>query len=242
MDLSQIRSYDWNNVLSPWIGMDLSCWDILTRGRTPRHYIKNEVIFSHGSNYDNAYLVASGRVRMSITSSDGQEKHLYIACPGSIIGEASCILSVPHITTATTIVPSDIYKIPSKELQQTFHGNAQFADLFLQYEARKNYMQIAQQASLSFSSAQARVAMTFLCLSDMHGIKTSGGTKIDIKVTCDDIAGIISTSRVTTNTILMDFRAQGILEKEEGRYIIADEALLQEVAESHFDYISHSSL
>ena len=169
MDIN-IDSYDWGNINSPWIGAEPHIWDSLTQGRPVLQYPAKSVIFSQGDAYKDAFIIMSGRVRHSVFSKVGLEKQVYIACPGAMIGEISCILSKPHSMTATAIVPTGLVKIPSKELQRLFHSSPMLADLMLQYEARKAQMMAVQQASLSFDTAETRIAKHLLCLCDTYGV------------------------------------------------------------------------
>ena len=152
------------------------------------------------------------------------------ACPGAMFGENACILSSPHGTTATAIVGTDLYAIPSKECQRLFHSQRQIADSMLQYVARKNQMLTAQAAMLSFDRAEQRVAKTLLQLCDTYGIPTPEGQCINIRFTCTDIASIINTSRVTANNVMASFDRMGMLTKRNGHYVVLNIDKLQEIA------------
>lgn len=126
---------------------------------------------------------------ISAVHPDGQQKQIYVACPGAMIGEEACILSQPHMTMATTIVQSELYAIPSKEVQALFHSEQKTADLMLQYEARKNRMLISQTAMMSFDSAEQRIAKMLLCLCDAYGHRQADGILIALRFTCADPGG-----------------------------------------------------
>lgn len=229
-EMGAILSHDWGDVNSPWIGADLEIWSILLEGRKPVRYPAGSTIFSQEDPFSLIYIVARGRVCISVFHSDGEQKHLYIACPGAMFGENACILSHPHGTTATAIVTTDLYAVPSKECQRLFHSQQQIADSMLQYVARKNQMLTAQAAMLSFDRAEQRVAKTLLQLCDTYGVPASGGKRIDIRFTCTDISSIINTSRVTANNVMMSFTRMGILSRDNGFYTIHDQQALQELA------------
>ena len=48
----------------------------------------------------------------------------------------------------------------------------------------------------------------------------AGGNLVDLSFTCTDLAGIVSTSRVTANNVLLDLARAGVLSKDSGHYII----------------------
>lgn len=223
----QIPEHDWGNVESPWISADMEIWQLLTEGRKPVKYKAEQMVFQQGDDFHSAFIVASGRVRISVFNDAGQQKTLYIACPGAMIGESSCILSHPHTMSAVAIVDSELYRVPSKELQRFFHSDQVLADLLLQYEARKNHTLISQAASLSFDSAEQRIAKTLLYLCDTYGVVTSSGIKLNISFTCNDIADVVNVSRVTVNNTMSAFRRDGIIEKADSRYYIKDLERLQ---------------
>lgn len=231
-----IDSYDWGNVNSPWIGAEPHIWTLLTQDRPVLQYPAKAVVFSQGDPFRDAYVIMHGRVRHSVFSGTGQEKQLYIACPGAMIGEISCILSQPHSMTATTIVPTGLVKIPSKELRQLFHSDPLLADLMLQYEARRAQMLIVQHASLSFDSAERRIAKHLLCLCDTYGTVRPDGIRIGIRFTCSDIAGISGTSRVTANNTMLNLQKRDILKKEGSSYLVVDLSRLADLAGEIIDF------
>lgn len=233
--MNDIPSYNWGNLDSPWLAADLDIWKVLTAGRTPVKYPARCSVFWQGKSFSHIYIVAKGRVRVGVFNEDGQEKQLYTACPGALIGEVACILSQPHVTTAKTITATELYVIPSKEAQRLFHSDACLADMLLQYVARKNRQLIAQTAMLSFDSARQRIAKILLCLCETYGREGSDGVRIDLRFTCTDIAGVVNTSRVTANNELLKFIADGVLEKSGSYYIVRDMERLRQTAVQMMD-------
>lgn len=225
----QIPEHDWGNVESPWISADMDIWKILTKERKPTTYQTNQMVFQQGDDFHSVFIVASGRVRISVFNDAGQQKTLYVACPGAMIGESACILSHPHTTSAVTIVESELYRVPSKELQAFFHSDHILADMLLQYVTRKNHTLISQAASLSFDNAEQRIAKTLLYLCDTYGTVTSNGIKLNIRFTCNDIADVVSVSRVTVNNIMSAFRRDKLIGKQDGLYFIRDLERIQQI-------------
>lgn len=225
-----IPSHDWNNVNSPWIGTHLSTWRHLFENYIPVNYPAKSMVYSQGDPFSKIYIVATGRVRISIFHKDGQEKQLYIAGPGAMFGESACILEKTHASTATTITKCRLYAIPSKEVQRLFHSDARTADLMLQYQARKNRLLTAQIAMLSFDRAEQRVAKILLYLCETYGTQEEAGIRIGIRFSCNDIAALVNSSRVTVNTVLQEFARSGIIFKDGGNYVVRDFQQLQNAA------------
>lgn len=228
--LITIPSNDWGNLDSPWLSVNMDIWKTLIKDRPRIKYQAGQDIFWQDKQHANVYIVAKGRVCVSILHSSGQEKHLYIACTGAMIGEVACILSQAHVSTATAITDTELYSIPSREVQRLFHSEAYLADWLLQYEARKNRLLISQITMLAFEKAPQRIARILLCLNENYGQQTPDGIYLNIRFTCAELAAIANTSRVTSNNTMLDFIHEGILAKKKSHYVILDIEKLREIA------------
>ena len=66
-------------------------------------------------------------------------------------------------------------------------------------------------------------------LASRHGIRDARGTIVDLKITHQELAEMVGTSRETVTRALARLRKQGILSIEQRRIILIDaEALLAE--------------
>ena len=220
----------WDNLESPWLEADLGAWKPLTQDRTPLHYAEQETIFWQNEGSPCLYIVASGRVCISRFHSSGQERHIYIACPGAMIGESACILNCQQSTTATAIVDSTLYCIPYTDFGQQFRSDPALAQAVLQYMVRKSEAFVHQIALQSFERAEQRIARTLIYLCDCYGKPVNGGIQISIHFTCSDVASIVNTSRVTVNNAMSSFAKQDMITKLNGYYIIKDLEKLQSLA------------
>ncbi len=166
---------------------------------------------------------------ISAVHPDGQQKQIYIACPGAMIGEEACILSQPHMTMATTIVQSELYAIPSKEVQALFHSEQKTADPHAAIRGQKE-----PDAHFSDRHDVLRQCGTAHCKDAPVPVRClwppqADGILIALRFTCADLAGIVGTSRVTANNVLLDFSSAGILSKQNGHYMIHDWKTLQAI-------------
>ena len=196
-----IPSRDWGDLESPWISTDLSTWETPLRHGRLREYQPREQVFRQGEDFSSVYIVESGRVRVSVCHADGQEKTLYVADTGAMIGESDCILGQPYSSTATVVLPSRVRAVPSALVQELFHADPVFADWLLQYQARKYRLLLGQNMTLSFDRARQRVAKTLLYLCGQYGRQKEDGIWLTNRFTCSDVAGITNVSRVSVNLI-----------------------------------------
>lgn len=89
--------------------------------------------------------------------------------------------------------------------------------------------QVWQTQSLNSSTADARIRMGIHQLARRHGIRDARGTIIDVKITHQELAEMVGTSRETVTRVLARLREQGIVEISQRRMILLnDQALLSE--------------
>ena len=226
-----IPSRDWGDLESPWISTDLSTWETPLRHGRLREYQPREQVFRQGEDFSSVYIVESGRVRVSVCHADGQEKTLYVADTGAMIGESDCILGQPYSSTATVVLPSRVRAVPSALVQELFHADPVFADWLLQYQARKVRLLLEQNMTLSFDRARQRVAKTLLYLCGQYGRQKEDGIWLTNRFTCSDVAGITNVSRVSVNLIFREWEEAGILTRAHGRCCIRDPEELRRLAE-----------
>ncbi|PYV17925.1 MAG: Crp/Fnr family transcriptional regulator, partial [Acidobacteria bacterium] len=79
-----------------------------------------------------------------------------------------------------------------------------------------------QVQSLSYSNADSRIRAGVLQLARRHGINDARGILINLKITHDELAKMVGTSRETVTRTLTDLQKQGIIKMADRRIIVCD--------------------
>ena len=218
---------------SPWIGAELEQWKALTQKRTPRLVKKKTALYQQQDDAKELYIVKEGRICITTFHHDGSERQLYIAETGALFGERSCILNQPHSTAAVAIVDSQVYAVPYSDVRGLLAADNELCQAIMRHLCRKNTVLKQQVIELSFSSAVQRIAQILIYLADMYGVLTPAGIEIPIRFSHQDVANIMTTSRVTVNNTFTLFKSEGILAKRNGKTIITNIEKLNRIAEPH---------
>lgn len=163
-------------------------------------------------------------------TADGHEKQLYIAERGALCGESACLQRQPHASAALAIVDTWAYAVPRLAMLEALREDWALNQRFLELCFRKNTVLLGQVRELSFDQAERRIARTLLNLAAQYGRPCPEGVRISIRFTHQDVAGIINTSRITTNKVMKRMEEEGILLKREGRYILRALPALERLA------------
>lgn len=215
---------------STWISWDLCKWKHFYKNFSLKFYPKKSIIFHQGNSYDVFFIIAKGRARITSFSAEGNEKQIYIAEAGTICNESSSILNQPLISTAIAITDCEVYEIPISHIIATLKEDWETNMELIKFISSKNILISHLITELTFSQSLQRVARTLVNLCAQYGTPSKNGIKINIKFTCQDVAGMISATRVTVNNLFKLLMDKEILQREDGYYVIVNIKKLKELS------------
>lgn len=184
-----------------------------------RRYRRGAVIFARGDPADSLYIVKEGKVRILFLSDKGTETIVHILDEGGIFGElllseenraftamaATDVLvtafskrSFLEILGAIPAVSGNFIRLLSSRLAKVERGFGDFAHTWSYH----------------------RLARVLLQLCDEYGKETAQGTAILLRLTHEDIANMIGTTRETVTTQLNRFRRLKLVGRQGANLIV----------------------
>jgi len=193
-----------------------------------RAYRKGQIIFLEEETGNYMYLVLSGKVKVSKAGTGGKETILAIHRTGDFFGEMSLLDGKTSPATVSAMEDAKIISLSGSDFHKyLLHNEKVMLQIINVLCARLR--QVWQTQSLSSSTADARIRMGIYQLAKRHGIRDAHGTIIDLKITHQELAEMVGTSRETVTRVLARLKDQGILEIDQRRMTLLDaDALLHE--------------
>jgi CRP/FNR family transcriptional regulator, cyclic AMP receptor protein len=192
-------------------------------------YSAGATLFVEGQACRGIYILCRGRVKQSVTSSDGHTLILRVSRPGEVLGLNAAIAELPYETTAETGQSCQLNFVKRTDFLKflTEHGAAcMSAAQQLSSECQQAYQQLR---SFTMSSSSQRMARLILEWSqEDSGPATAHGIKVAL--THDEIAQIIGMSRETVTRTLASFRKQGIASLEGSTLLIQNMSVIHQLA------------
>lgn len=192
-------------------------------------YPPGAALFVEGQSCRGIYMLCRGRVKQSVTSSDGHTLILKISQPGEILGLNAAIAEIPYETTAETGQPCQVNFVKRTDFLKflTEHGEASMhAAIQVGHECQQAYQQLR---SFTMSSSSQRMARLILEWSQ-EGSGAAATHGIKVALTHDEIAQIIGMSRETVTRTLASFRKQGIAKLHGSTLLIQDISVIHRLA------------
>jgi CRP/FNR family transcriptional regulator len=175
------------------------------------------------------YLVLSGQVKLSVTSSAGKSLILKIAKPGDILGLSASIGNTPYEATAETLHLSRVAFIRRSDLMNFVSKYPEVYQIVVRQLNQQYHNACEQLRTVGLSAgAHEKIARLILHWSS-DGKTTQAGRQITVPLTHEQIAECVGSSRETVSRTLRDFKDQHLILLRGATMIIPNPAALQAV-------------
>jgi CRP/FNR family transcriptional regulator len=190
-------------------------------------YPQGAILFVEGQSARGAYIICSGRVKLSTTSRDGKTLILRIAQAGEVLGLHASVSGKPYELTAETLQPCQLDFIKRDDFLRFLQDNANAC-----LNAAEHLSQNCQSAyemirSLGLSHSVSEKLARLLLEWATDGETTKNGIRIKVSLTHEEIAQLIGTSRETVTRVLGEFREKNLAQLHGSTLLIQNRAALE---------------
>ncbi len=216
---------------SEWFeGLPDSALDTLAASAKIRSMPVNSYVYEQGRPTTEICCILTGRVRVSISSPNGQEFALVDHEPGTWLGQPGLIGDEGRVIDARVIEPSEMLYIPREVVLAVGEEHPLLYRNLFRYTqgVLRDFHEL--MAGILFYPLRTRVAGRLLALAAEHGEVVDDGVLLDVKVSQNDFARLALGSRQRVNKIFRDWHARGLVVMRDDRLLIRDlQALEQEI-------------
>ncbi len=189
---------------------------------------KGEMIFREGEPADRLFLIEEGRVKLFTTSPRGGELLVAVLGRGQIFGELAVIDRGPRAMSSRAMEDASVFALGSDQFWTLLENRPALARRLLELMARRLRRADQNSQDLVFFDASTRLARKLLDLAQEHGEPTGRGdeVRITVKVTQDEMAQMIGTTRASANRLIASFAGRGWIDWNDGHPLLLSPASL----------------
>lgn len=187
---------------------------------------RNRNIYICGETARAIYCVESGSIRIAKQSALGKECLLSIQTSGDIFGEISLLGSGGRPDTATAREVSVVWQTPVEGFLRELRKRDLCEEL-MSLLIRRVMEEEARITELVTEPSRWRLGRALLLLARRVGRRTSGGLRIDLRISHDEWAAMIGTTRPRVSTFLADFRRMKLIDVSRERHLVIQEDRLR---------------
>jgi len=189
-----------------------------------RNFPKNSVIINEGDMANAMYVVSSGKVRVYVSDEQGKEFILNTMGPGEYFGELSLLDDEKRSASVITTEKSAFSIIYKDEFAKALLNNPSLAMALLKNLASSVRKLTDNIKTLALQDVYGRIRKTLLSMA----VEQGDIMVVEEKLTQQDIANRIGSSREMVARILKDLTVGGYIRSERKQF-----QLLKKLPESY---------
>jgi CRP/FNR family cyclic AMP-dependent transcriptional regulator len=167
-----------------------------------RTFRNGEVRFHREDPGQVLYVIKEGKVKICLISPDGQEISLVVFGKGECFGEFAILDGLPRSADAVALEKVECYTLQRSDFHNAIMKNPKIAIQIIEVHTRRLRRTDQMVEDLIFLDVYGRVAKKLLELADTHGTKVGDGTRIDVRLTQQEIASMVGASRESVNKVM----------------------------------------
>jgi CRP-like cAMP-binding protein len=212
-----------------FVGVAPSVLQRLNETAHRHHYQAGSMIFVEGASCAGFHVVTEGLVRTYRVSPEGRMHTLSLLRPIASFNEVAAVDGHANPYSATAVTHATIVKIHHEQLMELLANNRDLLQNYVQALAHVNREYIERLEDMTFRTIPSRLAKLFLHESTYADTIAETPTKL----TQEDIASILGTTREVVGRALRGLLNAGLLRKKGRQVYVADRAGLEHLAETN---------
>ncbi|HKA91239.1 MAG TPA: Crp/Fnr family transcriptional regulator [Haliangiales bacterium] len=195
-----------------------------------REIRRRQVIYLPGDPGQAVFLVNGGRVKVSKVTRDGKELTLSYRVPGEIFGETCLIDGEPREEMAEAMENALVTEIERPVYDELLRTQPSLGYKMTKILAQRRREIEAKIENLVFKDVNSKLAELLLRFAEEYGVEDARGTLVALKITHQEMANLIGSTRETVSLTLAQFKKRGLIQSEGRKVIISDREGLKALA------------
>jgi CRP/FNR family cyclic AMP-dependent transcriptional regulator len=224
---------------TPWYWETFDLFDDVEPAAAPdfalhtarQRYAKGDYIFMAHDLGRRVFVLREGTVKIFHLSSNGTQTIFWFCVPGDVFG-AGGISGAPHQAVyAQTVEPSVVDFISRADFEKMMKKYPQIAINMVRHMSGRLRLACDSMVDISEHKAESRLARVLLRLAHSYGRLVGDQVELRVRVSNQELADMIGTTRQTINALLHEFLDNGWLAMNGRAIVIVSPGDLQRAAE-----------
>jgi len=187
-----------------------------------REIRRREVVYMNGDPGEALYFVNGGRIKISKVTRDGKSLTLFYCGPSELFGEGCLVDGGPRTEMAEAVENAMLTQIDRGDFERllTSHAHLGAAMTRLMVQRRKDLE--TKVEALVFRDVTSKLAELLIKLGGEYGVDDARGTLVALKITHQELANLIGSTRETVSLTLSQFKRKKFICTEGRKVIISD--------------------
>ena len=206
--------------------------DRLIQATTTRRLASKEVLFRKGDPGNQLFGVLTGSLKVTGVGTDGKDVVFRLMRPGEVVGEIALLDGEPRSATVAAVEATSLVTLHRRDFVPFLEQHPRAAIRLAAVMAERVRRLSERAEDRQTMSLPARLAKRLLALAAEHGVRPVVGGPVEIRLSQQDLADLVGTTRESVNKQLRIWEDGGIVSLGRGRTVLKQPKLLAEIAEA----------
>ena len=197
----------------------------LDRMAPSQRVLRGELVFSQSQPSSSLFILKSGRIRVFRVTEDGKAMTMGILEPGAVFGEMVLVGQRMHDNYAEAIEDSQICRLEVRDVERFLLSDPRIAVRIARLLGEQVARLEERLTDLAHRPLPARIARTIATLADGGSSRSFPGSR-GIRITHEQLAGLVGATRESTSKVMAELAAQRIIRQSRGRVVVIDHSAL----------------
>jgi CRP-like cAMP-binding protein len=207
-------------------GFDLDDFEKAGLRVAERRFAPKDTIFTPGDPDDQLYFLLSGAVRLYKIYGDYKEATTALLKNGGVFGKLNLVEGRWQDVFAEAVTEARVASVQKASLERVIKSNPEFAlRLFSSLSERLRQSDEVIE-SLLHREVSTRLATLLVNLAERFGEEGDADLLIDVRLTHQDLANMIASTREAVSKVMSEFQRYGVIETRNRKIAILDRGAL----------------
>ena len=183
-------------------------------GKRLLHYSRNQTVFAQGDEAAAVYYIQQGQVRVTVVSFAGKEATLSVMGSQEFLGMECLSSQCQRLGTASTLEPSELFRIEKNVMLQALRDQPQLFDFFLSCLLNHTLSLQKDLCTQIFDPSERRLMRVLLKLS-RFGQPCDECVQLR-KISHDTLATMVGTTRSRVTYFMNKLKKMGVIDYGKG--------------------------
>ena len=191
-----------------------------------RRFPKNSTVYLPADQSDGVLLLAEGRVKICSVTPDGKQTILTFVEPGDVFGELALFDNGDREEFARATDDSTVVLMPAEAVRKVAEENPYLAMRITRLVGLRRKRVERRLKYLLFRPNRERLVHLLLELAEDYGKVSGAEIEIGIKLSHQDLASVIGSTRESVTLILGQMQSEGLVRIGRRKIVISNMAEL----------------
>jgi CRP/FNR family transcriptional regulator, global nitrogen regulator len=211
-------------------GFDLEDFEEAGLRTVERRFDPKDTIFTPGDPDDQLYFLLSGTVRLYKLYGEYKEATTALLRDAGVFGKLNLVEGRWQDVFAEAVTEARVASIQKASIERVIKSDPGFAlKLFSSFSERLRQSDEVIE-SLLHREVSTRLATLLMNLGERFGENNGAGVLIDVRLTHQDLANMIASTREAVSKVMSELQREGVIESRNRRITILNGEVLAEHA------------